>query len=194
MNKTMTWEILAGVDTAAPAQPVQETYRIQRITRGERRLYTPPPASVTVPKPPADLDLQRLNDSAAKLPDGLKMEFKLKLDGVPDAFYITKQAAGTHWAVFAMHADPLYGEFTGRDLPKAALKWCGRSPWATIFAIAHEVPAWCERSYPNPKRLPHTTLVSDITGLAAPSVDPILYGVMVAGNWWGFVPLAEWKV
>lgn len=194
MNKTMTWEILAGIDTAAPAQPALETYRIQRITRSERRLYTPPPASVTPVKPAHDLDLQRLNASVTSLPVGLRMEFMLKVNGTPEAFYISKTKTGTHWAVFAMHVDPLYGELTGRSLPRQALKFCGRSPWATIFAIAHEVPAWCERSYPNPKQLPHTTLVSDITGLAAPSVDPILYGVMIAGAWWGFVPLAEWKV
>lgn len=191
MNNTITWEVLAGV--ATEAKPAQETYEIRRVTRFER-MYTPPAATVTLPPPPADLDLQRLSDSAAKLPDGLRMEFKLKITGLPEAFYITKHQAGTHWAVFAMHADPLYGELTGRSLPRHALKWCGRSPWATIFAIAHEVPAWCERSYPDPKQLPHTTLVSDITGLAAPNVDPILYGVMIAGNWWGFVPLAEWKV
>ena len=194
MNKTITWEVLAGVvEDTKPGVPAQKPYEIRRITRAER-MYTPPPATVTPVNPAHDLDLQRLNDSASRLPPGVQMEFMLRVNGTPDAFYITKHMANTHWAVFAMHQDPIYGEYTGRLLPKPALKWCGCSPWATLFMIAHEVPAWCERSFPDPKQLAKATLVSDIVGLSAPTIDPVLYGVMVAGSWWGFVPLAEWHI
>ena len=192
MNNTITWEVLAGV--ATDTKPAQQAYQIKRITHSER-MYTPPPATVTLPPPPADLDLQRLNDSAANLPEGLRMEFKLKIAGTPEAFYITKNGTPqTHWALFAMHADPLYGNFRMRQMPKHALRWCGRAPWATMFMIAHEVPAWASRSYGDPKNLPHATFVSDISELAPATIDPILYGVQVAGNWWGFVPLAEWRL
>ena len=60
--------------------------------------------------------------------------------------------------------------------------------------IAHEVPAWCISTFPDPRRLPVDHLVSDISNHRVRTIDPILYGVMVAGAQWGFVPLASWRL
>jgi hypothetical protein len=42
--------------------------------------------------------------------------------------------------------------------------------------------------------VPVNNLVSDIAGLTRATIDPILYGVVVSGRQWGFVPLAEWRL
>jgi hypothetical protein len=194
-TKTVTWETLLG--NVAPA----ENYTARRVTRGER-LYTPQPATTTMPPAPADLDLQLLKE--CKLPNGLQMEFKLLIPGAPpESFYVTKTKGGvsSHWAMYALYADPLYGDLGTLEMPKDARKWLGKSPWATMMMVAHEVPAWCQSTYPNPATLHFSHLVSDATALihlSRPSVvsiiDPILYGAVVCGRWWGFVPLAEWTI
>lgn len=191
-TRIVTWEQMA-VAQDAPA----ETYTVRRVTRRDD-MVCPPPAS-TVTLPPADLDLQRLKD--CKLPEGLQMEFKLKIPSAPEAFYITKKLKGfeSYWAMYAIHADPLYGERGELEMPKDARKFLGRSPWATLMMVAHEVPAWCQSTYPNPATLHFSHLVSDATAFISTRsvmqiIDPILYGVVVAGSWWGFVPLVEWKI
>jgi hypothetical protein len=191
-KQTVTWEML--VQSVAPSVETAETYTIQRVNRFARQ-YRPDPPTVTMPAAAADLDAQRLAASAAALPDGLRVEFVLTMDRKSPAFYITKHATpATHWAVFALHLDPIYGQYTYRELPRNARKWLGRTPWATALMIAHEVPAWCEVTYPDPCQLDRTHLVSDVASIARATIDPILYGVMVAGRKWGFVPLAEWKL
>jgi hypothetical protein len=188
-KQTVTWEMLVQ---SAPATK-KETFSIQRVNRFER-LHCPEPATVTMPDT-ASLDVARLHASAASLPAGLRVEFMLTMDRKSPAFYITKHATpATHWAVFALHIDPIYGQYTYRELPRQARKWLGRTPWATVLMIAHEVPAWCEVTYPDPCRLERVNLVSDVASLTRANIDPILYGVMVAGRRWAFVPLAEWKL
>jgi hypothetical protein len=185
-TKTVTWEtLLANV-----AQP--ETYTIRRATRGER-LYQSPPATVTMPP---NLDAQHLRDSLAALPDGLRADFTMQVSGRAPAMYVIKRAGGvtSHWATYALHIDPVYGQFAGRELPRHARKWLGRTPWATALMIAHEVPAWCLSSYPDPRTLPVNHLVSDMAGISRATIDPILYGVVAAGQQWAFVPLAEWRL
>lgn len=185
-TKTVTWQTLL-----ANVAPATETYTVRRVPRSER-LYIPPPATVTMPR---DLDAERLRDSVAALPAGLRMEFALRIDGRPSAFYLAKHTApATHWAAFALHIDPIYGEWQNRELPRRARKWLGRTPWATALMIAHEVPAWCISTFPDPRRLPVDHLVSDISNHRVRTIDPILYGVMVAGAQWGFVPLASWRL
>jgi hypothetical protein len=189
-TKTVTWEMLLA--NVAPSIPEQEPRSVQPVPRAGR-LYIPPPAGVTMPR---DLDAERLTASSAALPAGLSMEFSFAVKGRPPAMYVTKTTAGvsSHWATFAIHIDPVYGEWEGRALPRHARKWLGRTPWATVLMIAHEVPAWCMGTYPDTRRLPVAHLVSDIASIARPAIDPILYGVMVSGKRWGFVPLASWRL
>jgi hypothetical protein len=189
-TKTVTWDQMVVVET-----PPAETFQARRVTRGER-MYTPQPASVTLPPKPVDLDVQRLQASLAALPQGLEAEFTMQVNGKAPAMYIVKRARGvvSHWATYAIHIDPIYGEWQNRDLPRQARKWLGRTPWATVLMIAHEVPAWCMGTYPDPRRVPVNNLVSDIAGLTRATIDPILYGVVVSGRQWAFVPLAEWRL
>jgi hypothetical protein len=186
-TSTVTWQMMTVVDA-----PSAETYQLRRVARGER-MYQPPPATVTMPP---DLDVQRLRESLAALPDGLRAEFTMTVNGRAPAMYLTKRNAGvvSHWATFAIHADPIYGEYTGRGLPRQARKWLGRTPWATVLMIAHEVPAWCLSSYADPSRIPVNHFVSDVNNLRVATIDPILYGVIAAGCQWAFVPLAEWRL
>lgn len=186
-TKTVTWEMLLA-NVATPA----ETYTVRRVARHER-MYNPPPAGITLPR---DLDADRLAESIAALPAGLSTEFKLVMPSRVPAFYITKRKAGvvSHWTVFALHIDPIYGEWQQRELPRNARRWLGRTPWATTLMIAHEVPAWCAGTYPDPQRLPADHLVSDVTNLSVRNIDPVLYGVVVAGKHWAFVPLASWNL
>lgn len=186
-TQTITWEkLLANV------APATETYTVRRVTDKAQRLYNPPAPGITMP---VDLDAQRLRESLAALPAGLAAEFTLNVTGRSPAFYLTKHTAPpTHWATFAIHLDPIYGETSRRDLPRAARKWLGRTPWATTLVIAHEVPAWCAGTYPDPQRLPTTHLVSDMSNLRNTNIDPILYGIIVAGRHWAFVPLASWNL
>lgn len=204
-KQAVTWAMLAGeTDTLTrTAPPSQETCTVRRLGRYEPRLYRPDPPTITLPPAPADLDLQRLAD--CKLPAGLQMEFKLCIPGAPEAFYVTKHPKAnkpaSYWALYAMHVDPLYGDRGSLVLPPAARRHMGKSPWATMMMIAHEVPAWVHSTYSDPTSLHFSHLVSDATALmtfSRPSVmeiiDPILYGVVVSGKWWGFVPLAEWTL
>ena len=186
-TKTVTWQMMSVVDEL-PA----ETYIVRHIPRSER-MYRSPAATVTMPP---DLDTQRLRASLAALPEGLKAEFTMRVEGRAPAMYITKTSAGvvSHWATYAFHIDPVYGEWRNRELPRKASAWLGRTPWATALMIAHEVPAWCAGTYPDPRNLPVDHLVSDMAGLARPTIDPILYGVVAAGCQWAFVPLAEWRL
>jgi hypothetical protein len=185
---------LAMQTAEARVPTATQTYIVNRASRADR-MHRPDPPTVTIPAAAADLDAQRLAASAAALPDGLRVEFILTMDRKPPAFYITKRTTpATHWAVFALHIDPIYGQYTYRALPRNARRWLGRTPWATTLMIAHEVPAWCEVTYPNPGQLDRVNLVSDLASITRATIDPILYGVMVAGRKWGFVPLADWKL
>lgn len=196
-TKTVTWQTLL-----ANVAPAQETYITKRIGPNTIRRYRPDPPTTTVPQLPTDLDLQRLN--ACQLPAGLQMAFKLCIPTTPESFYIVKHPKGkpaSYWALYALHADPLYGDRGSLVMPPDACKHLGKSPWATFMMVAHEVPAWCHSTYPDPTTLHFSHLVSDSTALISfsrPSVvemiDPILYGVVVSGKWWGFVPLAEWTL
>ena len=187
-TKTITWQTLL-----ANVAPTAETYTVRRITNKAERMYNPPPAGITIPR---DLDADRLRESIAALPTGLSMEFKLKIATRTPAFYLTKRTDGlvSHWATFALHIDPIYGENTTRQMPRNARKWLGRTPWATTLMIAHEVPAWCLSAYADPQRLPTAHLVSDVSNLRVANIDPVLYGVVVAGRHWAFVPLAAWNL
>lgn len=187
------WQTMpAWVVTDAPRE---EKSTVRRVARNERHFQWPP-AGITMPKSPRDLDADRLAASAGALPDGLRMEFAVRMPARSPAFYITKRKGGvvSHWATFALHIDPIYGENTTRQMPRQARKWLGRAPWATLLMVAHQVQAWCAATYPDPRQLPVATFVSDVSNLRAASIDPILYGVMVAGTRWGFVPLAEWRL
>lgn len=194
--KTVTWQMMTvGAPSAPQTVQQEEQLTLRRIQPHERRLYQPPPAGVTMPKP-LDIDGERLQQSLAALPNGLRAEFTVTISRKTSSFYIQKSANGrsSTWAVFALHCDPIYGQWQSHTLPRAARKWLGRTPWATALMIAHEVPAWCISTFPDPRRLPVDHLVSDISNHRVRTIDPILYGVMVAGAQWGFVPLASWRL
>lgn len=186
-KQTITWDQMVVVEA-----PPAVTFHNRMVPRSGR-FYNPPAAGVTMPP---DLDAQRLQESLAALPAGLKAEFTMQVQGRAPAMYITKRtgAGVSHWATYAIHSDPIYGQWQNRQMPRNARKWLGKTPWATVLMIAHEVPAWCAGTYPNPLSLPVNHLVSDIAGLTRATIDPILYGVVVAGRQWGFVPLAEWRL
>jgi hypothetical protein len=149
-----------------------------------------------MPKPVIDIDAERLRESLAALPGDLRAEFTVAIPRKQPAFYIQKRVGEivSSWSMFALHIDPIYGQWQGRALPRAARKWLGRTSWATCLMIAHEVPAWCLTTYPDPQRIPVMQLVSDIAGITTPAIDPVLYGAVVCGKHWAFVKLAEWRL